>query len=75
MTDDFDTVRKLEESFSVHPPIEYGDQLGLLFMYRRALAHILVLNGIIEQKKKHINELDLMVQDWIIKNPTRNKDH
>ena len=75
MTDDFETTKKLEETYSIHPPLEHSDQLGLLFMYRRALAHILVLNGIIDQKERHINELDKMIQEWIIANPTRNKDH
>ncbi len=51
------------------------DQMALLFAYRRVLAELLVRDQVIERLKEHNKSLDLLLQQWIMDNPIRNKDH
>jgi hypothetical protein len=70
------TLEKLQQSYGHEfvPPLDEGGQLALLFAYRRALTEILVRDQKISRLEEHNKELDLLLQQWIINNPTRNKE-
>jgi hypothetical protein len=73
---DRDTIQqRLLESHEIKFPLDLDGQFAVVFALRRAYALILVLYQKIERLQAHNRDLDLMIQEWIINNPTRNKDH
>lgn len=75
--DERTTLQKLQDSYGreFSLPLDYDGQAALLFAYRRALTEILIRDQKIERQEEHNRKLDLLLQIWIINNPTRNKDH
>jgi hypothetical protein len=73
---DRDTIeQRLLESHEIQFPLDLDKQYAVVFALRRMYALVLVLYQKIERLQAHNRALDLMIQEWIIENPSRNKDH
>jgi hypothetical protein len=75
---DKEILRKLKSSETFIPPLTVADQQALLFLYRSSLHVCLILlerlaarDITIKRMAEGNAELSRIIEDWIIKNPTK----
>ena len=68
-------LEKLNASYTSQyaPPLEIDMQFALLFSYRRLLTEYLMLEEKLGNVEKARSEQFVMLQEWILTNPTPKK--